>query len=158
LSPIPWLANRTPSPTAVDSPHSIPRTLIGADRDLELQSERTEIIDGPNGTGSIETVSVVGGAVRTGTGGTSDVLSSSRQLQDVTGEEGPEASAAGDEEVPHARGPPEIGIADTGLQTGRGGVAGILSSMEEAGSSQEGQGERANAEDSNMDVDSEPNA
>jgi hypothetical protein len=30
-----------------------------------------------------------------------------------------------DDEVPHARGPPEIGIEDTGPMTGTGGVAGL---------------------------------
>jgi hypothetical protein len=158
LTPIPWLANRTPSPTAVDSPHSIPRTLLGADQDLELHSEGTQIIHGPNGTGSIETVSVVGGGVRTAPGSASSVLSSSRQLQDVTGEEASETStAAEDDEVPHARGPPEIGIEDTGPQTGRGGVAGILSSLDGPGNPQETQSESANAEDSSMDVDNESN-
>jgi hypothetical protein len=36
----------------------------------------------------------------------------------------------GSEEVPHARGPEEIGVEDTGPQTGTGGVAGILRSSE----------------------------
>jgi hypothetical protein len=37
-----------------------------------------------------------------------------------------------EEEVPHARGPDEIGVEDTGLQTGKGGVEGILENAEKA--------------------------
>jgi len=145
LSPIPWLTNTTPSPTAVDSPHSPIHSLIGSNADVQLQSESTEMIEGPNGTGTIETVSVVGSNTST----SATVSPSSQHLHAITGGDSPESAAlTSDDEMPHARGPDEIGVEDTGPDTGIGGVAGILaSSGKEAEKTEEG--------DSEMDVDTD---
>lgn len=134
LTPIPWLTR--PSP---ESSEGTP----GA----QIHSESTETIDGPNGMGSIETVSVsVNGVPSTGhaRGVTQGELLRQEQRAGVVpvtqlsrghganGEEGEEEESGQqpeeeeEEEVPHARGPEEIGVDDTGLQephfVGEGGV------------------------------------
>ena len=139
--------------------------VAGSGRKLEPQvrTESTETIEGPNGIGSIETVSIsvngipsmgAGGAVLAQRGVTQGELlrqeqragvvplsqlarhgqTVQQQLAAASGSEaGPSSSAAPDEdaamggsgayddheedeEVPHARGPEEIGAADTGPQ------------------------------------------
>ncbi|CEJ89147.1 hypothetical protein VHEMI05008 [[Torrubiella] hemipterigena] len=141
LTPIPWLTRRSP----------------GSDEDglgAQIHSEGTETIDGPNGVGSIETVSVsINGIVSTGhaRGVTQGELLRQEQRAGVVPvsqlarppahdddeeredekihEDGEKASTEEDEEeVPHARGPEEIGVNDTGPQrttasvVGEGGV------------------------------------
>lgn len=123
LTPIPWLTR--PSP---ESNEGTP----GA----QIHSESTETIDGPNGMGSIETVSVsVNGVPSTGhaRGVTQGELLRQEQRAGVVpvtqlsrthmlGEEGEDEEGAPnhdeeeEEEVPHARGPEEIGVDDTGIK------------------------------------------
>ncbi|KPM36763.1 hypothetical protein AK830_g9794 [Neonectria ditissima] len=126
LTPIPWLTRRSP-----ESSHDTP----GA----QIHSESTETIDGPNGVGSIETVSVsVNGVPSTGhargvtqgellrqeqRAGVVPVSQLSRAHELVAEEERAQAAEGEDEErreedeeTPHARGPDEIGVNDTGLQ------------------------------------------
>ncbi|KAF7557214.1 hypothetical protein G7046_g6094 [Stylonectria norvegica] len=125
LTPIPWLARRSPESQS-DTP--------GA----QIHSESTETIDGPNGMGSIETVSVsVNGVPSTGhtrgvtqgellrqeqRAGVVPVSQLSRAQEAASEEERAryrdedEEQAEEEEEVPHARGPEEIGVGDTGLQ------------------------------------------
>ena len=158
LTPIPWLTRRSPD-KVVEAPG------VGA----QIHSESTETIDGPNGMGSIETVTVsvngirsAGHAARAITqgellrqeqrAGVVPVIQLSRSQEAANGngarrtdegnnkeedseprpgptegdieeeeegeaEEGAAAPAEDeDEEVPHARGPEEIGINDTGPQ------------------------------------------
>lgn len=124
LTPIPWLTRRSPEGNGDTTP--------GA----QIHSESTETIDGPNGMGSIETVSVsVNGIPSTGharaitqgellrqeqRAGVVPVSQLSRtqehihdEVLDDEGEEAPEE----EDETPHARGPEEIGVGDTGLQS-----------------------------------------
>ncbi|KAM0440999.1 hypothetical protein ACHAPT_000304 [Fusarium lateritium] len=143
LTPIPWLTRRSP-----DSGQNTP----GA----QIHSESTETIDGPNGVGSIETVSVsVNGIPSTGhaRGVTQGELLRQEQRAGVVPvsqlSRAQEAAHEGDhltleeeeeeteeqfrlrqeqqqklqqaheeeEETPHARGPEEIGVDDTGPQS-----------------------------------------
>jgi hypothetical protein len=127
LTPIPWLTRRSPESNGDGTP--------GA----QIHSESTETIDGPNGMGSIETVSVsVNGVPSTGhtRGVTQGELLRQEQRAGVVPvsqlaraqeahakaerhpeEEDDEAhEPEAEDEVPHARGPEEIGVNDTGLQ------------------------------------------
>ncbi|KZL69158.1 PPP4R2 domain protein [Colletotrichum tofieldiae] len=156
LTPIPWLTRR-PSPGS-----SSPASSNGGGP-AEIRTESTETIDGPNGVGSIETVSVsVNGipsmgasssnraitqgellrqeqeqgvvpvnqlvrqaeeaqhaaALRSGDGG----RTSSPEKQEQEQQQQPEyatgtAAAEEENEVPHARGPEEIGVGDLGPQS-----------------------------------------
>ncbi|UNI23408.1 hypothetical protein JDV02_009228 [Purpureocillium takamizusanense] len=141
LTPIPWLTRRSPESSNGD-------TTPGGG--AQIHSEGTETIDGPNGMGSIETVSVsVNGVPSTGhargvtqgellrqeqRAGVVPVSQLSRSPgpisshHDAPGEEGRNKDGDGtagaaasevdeeEEEVPHARGPEEIGVGDTGPQ------------------------------------------
>lgn len=127
LTPIPWLTKRSPE-SGDDAPGAT------------IHSESTETIDGPNGMGSIETVSVsVNGVPSTGhsRGITQGELLRQEQragvvpvsqlarTHDTVGDIGGRSASTDEEghlnedgeEIPHARGPEEIGIDDTGLQT-----------------------------------------
>ncbi|KAH7156353.1 hypothetical protein EDB81DRAFT_645127 [Dactylonectria macrodidyma] len=126
LTPIPWLTRRSPEENSQDTP--------GA----QIHSESTETIDGPNGVGSIETVSVsVNGVPSTGhargvtqgellrqeqRAGVVPVSQLSRAQEAAAEEEraqtveGESGEPHEDEETPHARGPEEIGVNDTGPQ------------------------------------------
>ncbi|TLD38226.1 hypothetical protein E2P81_ATG00769 [Venturia nashicola] len=146
LTPIPWLS---------------PAGRVSSNSDRELQSESTEMVDGPNGAGRIETVSVVNGVMTTSSvpavGSRASIASSSAALTAQTqtasteqtlraegavtqGELLRQEQQAGvvanpprslrmseeelgnidadetEEEKPHARGPDEIGMEDTGPQ------------------------------------------
>lgn len=140
LTPIPWLARRSP-----ESSEGTP----GA----QIHSESTETIDGPNGMGSIETVSVSVNGVpsmghargitqgellrqeqRAGVVPVSQLTRSQASSaageheRPVDAEEGKWPPEDEEDEVPHARGPEEIGVGDTGPQgqttsyMGEGGV------------------------------------
>lgn len=125
LTPIPWLTKRNPE-SGQDAP--------GA----QIHSESNETIDGPNGMGTIETVSVsVNGVPSTGhargitqgellrqeqKAGVVPVSQLSR-AQDALVDDGDvkamkedEEPHEDEEETPHARGPEEIGVNDTGPQ------------------------------------------
>jgi hypothetical protein len=125
LTPIPWLTRRSPEGNSDTS------TSAGA----QIHSESTETIDGPNGMGRIETVSVsINGIASTGhTRGVTQgellrqeqragvvPVSQLNRNQDTPGEEHgremEEDEEDDEEEIPHARGPEEIGVGDTGLQ------------------------------------------
>ncbi|XWW95368.1 hypothetical protein V2A60_003326 [Cordyceps javanica] len=193
LTPIPWLTRRSPeSGDAASTSSGGGSTAGGSSNGAQIHSEGTETIDGPNGMGSIETVSVsVNGVPSTGhargvtqgellrqeqRAGVVPVSQLSRngahpqhalqhhQLQSQReagahgdgsdededdehqameedrrasalegGEDDDEAEEAEEEEeVPHARGPEEIGVGDTGPQTA------TTSSMGEGGLEMEG--------------------
>ncbi|OHW93159.1 ppp4r2 domain protein [Colletotrichum incanum] len=154
LTPIPWLTRR-PSPGS-----SSPASSNGGGP-AEIRTESTETIDGPNGVGSIETVSVsVNGipsmgasssnraitqgellrqeqeqgvvpvnqlvrqaeeaqhaaALRSGDGGRTSSPEKQEQGQQQEYATGT-AVAEEENEVPHARGPEEIGVGDLGPQS-----------------------------------------
>ena len=87
----------------------------------DLRTESTLLIDGPNGAGSVETVTVeVNGAAKDTSQAQSDTddahnegiaPNSSIDVRDAPGEE--DVAQA----IPHIRGPEEIGMEDTGPQT-----------------------------------------
>jgi hypothetical protein len=164
LTPIPWLTRRSPD-------HAVEAPGLGA----QIHSESTETIDGPNGMGSIETVTVsvngirsAGHAARAITQGEllrqeqragvvpviqlsrsqeaaaasnknngtrktdegddkeqdaeprpgpteGDIEQEEKEEEEEEAEEG-EAEEEEEDEIPHARGPEEIGINDTGPQ------------------------------------------
>ncbi|KAH6669384.1 hypothetical protein B0J14DRAFT_118155 [Halenospora varia] len=130
LTPIPWLSKSSNGSVGVHSP------LEG-----EVKTESTEMIEGPNGLGGIETVSVSVNGISsarepaaTPAAESSDVAATLRAEGGVTQGEllrqeqragvVPVAQLRGDsdgmgeeDEVPHARGPEEIGLEDTGLQS-----------------------------------------
>ncbi|KAE9965124.1 hypothetical protein EG328_009956 [Venturia inaequalis] len=146
LTPIPWLS---------------PAGRVSSNSDRELQSESTEMVDGPNGAGRIETVSVVNGVMTTSSGppvgSRTSIASSSAALTTQTQTASTEQTLRAEgavtqgellrqeqqagvvanpprslrmseeelgnvdtdqtgEEKPHARGPDEIGMEDTGPQ------------------------------------------
>lgn len=111
LTPIPWLTKREDDSATGGS---------GA----QIHSEGTQTIDGPNGMGSIETVSVsINGVASTGhaRGVTQGELLRQEQRAGVVPvsqlrESYPEEEEEEEEEVEHARGPEEIGMSDTGPQ------------------------------------------
>lgn len=116
LTPIPWLRNQSKS----------------SDVDAEVRTESTETIDGPNGAGSIETVTVSVNGIPSHTAASQESL---RAEGGVTqGELLRQEQEAGvipvsqlsvhqseddedEEEIPHARGPQEIGMEDMGPQS-----------------------------------------
>lgn len=147
LTPIPWLTQRSPEKPAPETP--------GA----QIHSESTETIEGPNGIGSIETVSVSVNGIRSAghtraitqgellrqeqRAGVVPVIQLSRSQEanraaeeandgetgpGISGKDGDvdvvddsqpfddEAAGEEEEEAPHARGPDEIGVGDTGPQ------------------------------------------
>jgi hypothetical protein len=194
LTPIPWLARRATaatngsddgsdtgggSPGGVGSPHAIVPTSQGqssqqqSQRRPQVRTESTETIEGPNGVGSIETVSIsINGIPSMGAGGgllaqrgvtqgellrqeqragvvpvsqlarhgqhphssgdspgnshangsspSSASSASSATLSEGTATVSPAAdaedTAMDEDDVPHARGPDEIGAADMGPQ------------------------------------------
>lgn len=134
LTPIPWLTRRSPESN-------------GDGAGAQIHSEGTETIEGPNGVGSIETVSVsVNGVPSIGhargvtqgellrqeqRAGVVPVSQLSRGQEapsdedrsmeddggiDAGGDGGGGANGEEDNETPHARGPEEIGVNDTGPQ------------------------------------------
>ena len=141
LTPIPWLTKRSPDSSAEVGSNSSGSNASGSGAGAQIVSEGTETIDGPNGVGSIETVSVsVNGVPSTGAarGITQGELLRQEQragvvpmnqLQRAQGSPsgGPSQMDEDDEdedvehsdeedETPHARGPEEIGVGDTGPQ------------------------------------------
>lgn len=141
LTPVPWLRNQSAVTSSNGNSHI-------KDLDGEVKTESTETIDGPNGVGSIETVSVsVNGissttlagnvnAEKSGVSGVSlraeggvtqgELLRQEQragvvpvaQLANVRGD-----GEGEEDEAPHARGPEEIGMEDMGPQAA--GTVGI---------------------------------
>lgn len=126
LTPIPWLNNGTRSPSYHSTEH-----VTASD----LRTESTSLIDGPNGAGSVETVTV-NGTGRVAHEGLSrhdeDMGSTLITSQAVYGDrvlrsnaDRPKGKDEGAEEAEEekltARGPEEIGITDTGPQSPRSG-------------------------------------
>lgn len=117
LTRIPWLRNTSDS---------------ASDRVGDLHTESTSLIDGPNGAGSLETVTVsMNGIARTGVVPPGNVLLSQpdtgistvgRQTRSstvaaaVARKEEAEDDGEGEERI-HARGPEEIGVEDMGPQS-----------------------------------------
>ncbi|SPO02360.1 uncharacterized protein DNG_05033 [Cephalotrichum gorgonifer] len=108
LTPVPWLPSES-------SPHQ-----------RELRTESTETIEGPNGVGSIETVSISVNGMAFARGAAqaeilrreqaSHVSSGSESAEKEGGEEGEGGGEEEEEEEeePHARGPVELGANDLG--------------------------------------------
>ncbi|KAL9596697.1 MAG: hypothetical protein Q9179_004535 [Wetmoreana sp. 5 TL-2023] len=121
LTPIPWL-RETLTP-------SVGERMVGSD----LRRESTSVIDGPNGVGSVETVTVaVNGSVRqTGAAVTQGELIRQEQEAGVVpvpmarttaaATAGSSAEDGDEEEIPHARGPEVIGMEDMGPQASSAG-------------------------------------
>lgn len=144
LTPIPWVKQHQPASSSQESNEPA--------QGAQIHSESTETIDGPNGMGRIETVSVsVNGIHSTGhargitqgellrqeqKAGVVPMSQLHRPQQQRTASEDmevteemeaqkPEDAEEGEkdekdkeeEEHPHARGPEEIGVGDTGLQS-----------------------------------------
>ncbi|KAF4553494.1 Hypothetical protein D9617_7g032220 [Elsinoe fawcettii] len=147
LTPIPWLRNTS----ATDD-------IVTRQQDGELHTEGTETIEGPNGAGRIETVSVTVNGVSSASQATASPTTTGDEQAELTTEQtlreqgavtqgelirqeqeagvvpvaqtsarrgvGPTGEAHGSlededgEELPHARGPEEIGISDLGPQEG----------------------------------------
>ncbi|KAK8074807.1 hypothetical protein PG997_009470 [Apiospora hydei] len=149
LTPIPWLQHGSQgqgglSPTSSQTDSSSAAGDRANDSEGELRTESTETIDGPNGMGSIETVTVTVNGVssmgaRVGVGVTQENSSAKNNAQAVSpsttatladdspaaseAKEGVEEDAAAEpvsdraeDERPHARGPEEIGAEDMGPQ------------------------------------------
>jgi hypothetical protein len=127
LTPIPWL--RTEVDTSAEMDADVGRSRAGVE--MELQSESTEMVEGPNGMGmgKVETVSVVNGvlAASSSTDGRPQRGGEQRLRAEpaVTHPEllrmqheagiGSVAQIPGDEEErPHVWGPEEITVEDTG--------------------------------------------
>lgn len=125
LTRIPWLRDTT-------------SVLASTERPLasDLRTESTSLIDGPNGAGSLETVTVSingmsnvaresnGSKIGSGvTSGASDQTQSGRVTRSSTAMARKEEET--DEERVHARGPDEIGMEDTGPQSTTRGSGGF---------------------------------
>ncbi|KAF4635025.1 hypothetical protein G7Y89_g3092 [Cudoniella acicularis] len=130
LTPIPWLNKNGNSNGSVHSP-----------MEGEVKTESTEMIEGPNGPGGIETVSVSVNGISSTREAASSATTESNGVAAVLRAEGgvtqgellrqeqragvvPVAQLRGDsdgmgeeDEVPHARGPEEIGMEDMGPQS-----------------------------------------
>lgn len=140
LTPISWLS----SPRSAGGSRS---PLEGAET-VKTKTESTEMIEGPNGPGGIETVSVSMNGVSSATtaaGPESDVASLRAEGGITQGELLRQEQKAGvvpatqlgnnkggsdglgeDDEMPHARGPEEIGMEDMGPQNGTERAAGAV--------------------------------
>lgn len=158
LTPIPWLNNGTRSP----SYHSTENVTAN-----DLRTESTSLIDGPNGAGSVETVTVNGiGRVAhqrfsrhdEGTGstlGASQAIYGDRLLR--SNADRPKAKDEGGEEAEEekltARGPEEIGITDTGPQSPRSGGFDIEAAVGRKGEGENMVGFRSKPEKEPQDGD-----
>ncbi|KAL8737964.1 MAG: hypothetical protein Q9181_001186 [Wetmoreana brouardii] len=122
LTPIPWL-RETLAP-------SVGERVVGSD----LRRESTSVIDGPNGVGSVETVTVAvnGSARQTGVAVTQGELIRQEQEAGVVPVPMARTTAAPtagrgaededvEEQIPHARGPEVIGMEDMGPQASSAG-------------------------------------
>lgn len=149
LTPIPWLSGAT-------SPSYLSNDRASAS---DLRTESTSLIDGPNGAGSLETVTVtVNGIASTGHEGlhrhdndagpapiTSRSIYGDRTLRNYVGRTSEDSSVGEVEERVTARGPEEIGMEDMGPQApGSGGfdVEAALGRKGEGESFMESSGEK----------------
>lgn len=136
LTPIPWLANGNGNVGRNSS-----RSNSGGSIEREVRTESTETIEGPNGAGSIETVtvSVYGSGIPNQSTQENNASSISslraeggvtqgellRQEQElnvvpvaqITGRISDADGKSEDDEIPHARGPEEVGVEDMGPQS-----------------------------------------
>jgi len=127
LTPIPWL--RTEVETNAETDADMGRSR--ASGEMELQSESTEMVAGPNGMGmgKVETVSVVNGVLASSADGRpqrggeqrlrAEPAVTQAELLRIQHEAGVEsvtqlAGTEEEEEQPHAWGPEEITVEDTG--------------------------------------------
>lgn len=88
----------------------------------DLRTESTSLIDGPNGAGSVETVTVeVNAATRLTDRSQSDLetVDDRGKVSETSAVDAKDAVGEEDlaETIPHVRGPEEIGVEDTGPQT-----------------------------------------
>ncbi len=136
LTPISWLNKSSVGGSGTHSP------LEG-----EVKTESTEMVEGPNGLGGVETVSVSVNGVSSTTSPTSTISSDPSSLAaslraeggitqgellrqeqragvvpaaQLMGNKGDSDGMGEDDELPHARGPEEIGMEDMGPQGGSG--------------------------------------
>ena len=121
LTPIPWLLRRV-SATPSSSPEIPPRRLLPRDQAAVAAAAAA----GAASMAGVNGIDGAGPAVgphgpQPVLNGTNGALSSSATVNGNSAA----LSADGDDEIPHARGPPEIGVEDTGPLTGTGGVAGL---------------------------------
>lgn len=161
LTPIPWLLNGSKS----ESIDSNSRSGSGGSIEREVRTESTETIEGPNGAGSIETVtvSVFNSGMNQSTlqnisnqtqensnppttisslraeGGVTqgELIRQEQQLNivpaaQITGRLSDADGKSEDDDIPHARGPEEVGVADTGPQSPRSESA-VGTNMESLG-------------------------
>lgn len=137
LTPIPWLTNKSANGGSQHSGGS------HSPMEREVKTESTEMIEGPNGPGGIETVSVSVNGISSTTAMAPTIPTESSDMTTTLRAEGgvtqgellrqeqragvvPAAQLSGnrgdpdglgeEDEIPHARGPEEIGLEDTGLQ------------------------------------------
>ena len=142
LTRIPWLRDTADMSDSPDRPLGAGSGTASAPT-TDLRTESTSVIDGPNGAGSVETVTVAVNGVPSASVGTqqrlpgasaADGTSPSLQLsaaaasslteapqpQDTgsgTLPRSPQPTGEDEDERPHARGPEEIGMEDMGPQT-----------------------------------------
>ena len=164
LTRIPWLGDETSEWLGDDNTGTMgdeEERTMGAD----LRTESTSLIDGPNGTGSVETVTVeVNGAANVTSQPQSDSVDTHSEGN------GPESlldvkDAPGEEDVgqaiPHIRGPEEIGMEDTGPQTNlpshESGQVDCIE-MAERAVGRPGEGERLAAAVETEDVEKDPDS
>ena len=156
LTRIPWLRGN-------DHAITVERPLAS-----DLRTESTSVIDGPNGAGSMETVTVsvngIGGAARgTNAFRVNPNAAPAEPLEQLlvterAKESGlvPRQEAEADEERVHARGPEEIGMEDMGPQTSAATATHVFDA--EAAVGRPGEGERVltveeKENDEGVDVD-----
>ena len=87
------------------------------DSQRELRTESTETIEGPNGVGSVETVSISVNGMSFRAGGQGSQGEAAREDDGGGGGRAEEHEKEGedeDDEEPHARGPDELGASDVG--------------------------------------------
>jgi hypothetical protein len=144
LTPIPWLRTQNPSAASNGNGGDHGRNMEG-----EVKTESTETIDGPNGAGSIETVSVSVNGISSTTLATANRDSGTglraeggvtqgellrqeqragvvpaTQLENARPLDDREGNKNDDDETPHARGPEDIGMQDMGPQVA--GSVGVM--------------------------------
>lgn len=157
LTPIPWL--QTEVETSAETDADVGRNRAGGE--MELQSESTEMVEGPNGMGmgKVETVSVVNGVLASSTDGRPQRGGEQRLRAEPTvtqvellrmQHETAQVPGDDEEERPHVWGPDEITVEDTGAilrnpgagldidtavgRTGRAESTGMQDEKEEVGS------------------------
>jgi len=112
LTPIPWLADQGSREGSREGASSS-SAAAQQDRRPEIRTESTTTVEGPNGVGSIETVSISVNGIPSMTSTAGVTM---RPVSHHDGSEGSEGSdlAEEEDEEPHVRGPDEIDAKDLG--------------------------------------------